>query len=164
MSVTKERMVGRAVRLCMCLCMITFLVAGCSSAPKYKARGGSGSGKKILKAAKSQVGKRYRFGGRSPKTGFDCSGLAWWSHKVNGLNIPRESADQYYSGRKVSRKRLRPGDLVFFQTYKRGPSHVGIYNGKGEFVHSPNSKKRVQITRLSNSYYKKRYLGARRYW
>lgn len=110
------------------------------------------------------MGKKYCFGGRSPKTGFDCSGLAWWSHKQNGITIPRESFAQYRAGKKISRKKLMPGDLLYFQTYKKGASHVGIYDGKDGFVHAPNSRKKVQREKLSNSYYKKRYLGARRFW
>ena len=74
------------------------------------------------------------------------------------------SSDQYRSGKKVSRSKLMAGDLLYFETYKKGASHVGVYDGKGGFIHSPNSKKRVQRTSLKNSYYKKRYLGARRYW
>jgi len=138
--------------------------AGCGTSKGYKGKSDPATGKQILKAAKSQMGKKYRSGGISPKTGFDCSGLAYWSHSKNGINIPRESDDQYSSGKKISRKNLMPGDLVFFETYRRGASHVGIYDGKGGFIHSPNSNKSVERTSLNNSYYKKRYLGARRYW
>jgi uncharacterized protein YceK len=149
---------------------IALIMGGCASVPKVgktKATRGRYSpkvGLKILGSAKSQIGKKYRFGGKSPKTGFDCSGLAWWSHKKNNIKIPRESYSQYRSGKKIKIKDLMPGDLLYFTTYRKGASHVGIYDGRGGFIHSPNSRKKVQRTSLSNSYYKKRYLGARRYW
>ena len=121
-------------------------------------------GKFILKSATSQLGIRYKFGGTSPKIGFDCSGLSWYSHKKNGINIPRIASDQFNSGKHISQKDLLPGDLVFFETYRPGASHVGIYSGDGNFIHSLNRNKNIAIQRLSNNYYKKRYLGARRYW
>ncbi|MDH3972776.1 MAG: C40 family peptidase [Deltaproteobacteria bacterium] len=144
--------------------LMLFFYSACTGATKGVGGSHPQLGKKILKTAKSQIGKKYCFGGRSPKKGFDCSGLAWWSHKMNGINIPRQSWDQYGQGKKISRKNLKPGDLLYFETYKKGASHVGIYDGKGGFIHSPSSGKKVQRTSLSDSYYKKRYLGARRFW
>ena len=156
----------RFVQFILLALSISLLTWGCASSSKggWEASNNPKVGLKILKVAKSQIGKKYCFGGISPKTGFDCSGLAWWSHKKNGINIPRQSSDQYRTGEKVSRKNLMPGDLLYFETYKKGASHVGVYDGKGGFIHSPNSNKKVQRTSLKNSYYKKRYLGARRYW
>ena len=155
----------KAISIILFVFAISLVMVGCVGAPKTS-RGKSSPklGFKILKSAKTQIGKKYCFGGRSPKTGFDCSGLAWWAHRENGINIPRKSNDQYRSGKKISRKNLMPGDLLYFTTYRRGASHVGIYDGKGGFIHSPNNRKKVQRTSLSDSYYKKRYLGARRYW
>lgn len=150
--------------------IMSLIMGGCAGTPKVgkgETTGGRYSPKKgfkILATAKSQIGKNYYFGGTSPKTGFDCSGLAWWSHKKNNINIPRESDRQYSFGKKIKRKDLMPGDLLYFTTYRRGASHVGIYDGRGGFIHSPNSRKKVKRTSLSNSYYKNRYLGARRYW
>ena len=153
------------IQLFICALSISIFTWGCASAPNAGARRSSSKvGLSILITAKTQIGNKYRFGGTSPKTGFDCSGFAWWSHKKNGINIPRMSSDQYRSGKGISIKNLMPGDLLYFETYKKGASHVGIYDGKGGFLHSPNSKRRVQRTRLTNTYYKKRYLGARRYW
>lgn len=154
------------------LCL-SFTITGCGggdnvkpdskhvSSKKYSKKH---KGLKIYKTAKTMLGKEYCFGGKSPKTGFDCSGLAWWSHKTHKITIPRSSKAQFHNGRKIKKSRLQPGDLVFFETYKPGPSHVGIYNGNGHFIHSPNSKDKVKITKMKNSYYKARYLGARRYW
>lgn len=157
---------AKEIKVLILILSISLVALGCASSPKkgWEASNNPRVGANILKTAKSQLGKKYCFGGISPKTGFDCSGLAWWSHKRNNINIPRMSSDQYRSGKKVSRNNLMPGDLLYFETYKKGASHVGVYDGKGGFIHSPNSKKRVQRTSLNNSYYKKRYLGARRHW
>lgn len=144
--------------------LVILSFAACAGVPGGAEKSNFQLGKKILNTARSQIGKKYCFGGKSPKTGFDCSGLAWWSHKVNGINIPRQSWDQYPRGKKISRKDLKEGDLLYFETYKKGASHVGIYDGKGGFIHSPSSGKKVRRTSLKDSYYKKRYLGARRFW
>lgn len=142
--------------------VLLFTITSCGSSKSTKTNKATGA--KILATAKSQLGKKYKFGGVSPKTGFDCSGLAYWSHKANGITIPRMSFDQFKKGKKIKRKALKKGDLVFFTTYKKGASHVGIYTGQNSFVHSPNSNKSVEITSLKNPYWKKRYLGARRYY
>ena len=176
MAMLAERVIIQTGRLVSLLCLLIFFVTGCSSTPKIegtnpylsksilKEEGEPFLGEFILESARSQLGKRYIFGGTSPKNGFDCSGLTWYSHKKNGINIPRISSDQFKGGKQISQKDLRPGDLVFFETYRRGASHVGIYSGDGNFIHSLNRNKKIAIQRLSNNYYKKRYLGARRYW
>ena len=162
------KMADVSLKLFLLLFLVGAVAAGCSSAPRYRSypSGDEDLGRQILDSAESQMGVDYHYGGTSPDTGFDCSGLAWWSHSVNGIDIPRESDSQYYSkkGKKISKSNLMPGDLVYFETYRKGPSHVGIYTGKGSFVHSPNSNKSVQEDEMTNSYYKKRYLGARRFW
>lgn len=151
---------------------VSLLLYGCGGndyadhgqAARYAKNPAKVSGRDILHTAKGQLGLKYLFGGISPRTGFDCSGFVMWVHKSSGINIAREAPDQFRRGKKIKKSNLRAGDIVFFETYKPGPSHVGIYDGKGSFIHSPNSKSRVKYTKLSNSYYKKRYLGARRYW
>lgn len=146
------------------ICLVSLVISGCSGGAKNTHRGTSVGGAGLLEIAEGQLGLQYKYGGISPKTGFDCSGFVMWVHKRAGINIAREASDQFKRGEKVKRNNLRAGDIVFFETYKPGPSHVGIYDGRGSFIHSPNSKSRVKYTKLSNSYYKKRYLGARRYW
>lgn len=136
-------------------------LSACAGAPR---RPPSADALSLVRTAAEQIGRPYRFGGRSPESGFDCSGLAWWVHRRHGIAIPRTAAKQFRGGRRVSRGRLVPGDLVFFSTYKRGASHVGIYSGDGSFIHAPKGGKRVSKTALSNPYWEKRYLGARRYW
>ena len=107
---------------------------------------------------------RYVRGGRDPSTGFDCSGFVRYvfAHAI-GLQLPNNSASQFLAGLKVSRADMQPGDLVFFRTHgKRSISHVGIYISNGRFIHSPSSGKSVEISRLDEGYWAKRFAGAKR--
>ena len=113
----------------------------------------------LVKNALSLVGVPYVFGGTS-RSGFDCSGYTQYVFKGSGISLPRTAASQFNVGSSVSRAQLQSGDLVFFTTYAKGASHVGIYIGGGSFVHASNSG--VRTTSLSDSYYAGRYLGARR--
>jgi cell wall-associated NlpC family hydrolase len=109
------------------------------------------------------LGIRYRRGGSSPESGFDCSGFV--SHVFReglGLMLPRSSKEMSRSGQEVDRDELRPGDLVFFNTMRRAFSHVGIYLGDNQFVHAPRTGGRVRIEDLRQSYWMKRFNGARR--
>ncbi|MFH1724678.1 MAG: C40 family peptidase [Elusimicrobiota bacterium] len=145
--------------LLLCLCL-----AACAGPGKGLSRSQAGRGSALAKTARGQIGRPYKFGGRSPTKGFDCSGLAWWVHRRHGISIPPTAATQYKKGRKVPKKRLAPGDLLFFTTYRRSPSHVGIYTGLRTFIHAPKTGKGVEETKLDNPYWLKRYLGARRYY
>ncbi|MDD3926132.1 MAG: C40 family peptidase [bacterium] len=111
--------------------------------------------------AKRCLGKPYVWGGNG-RRGYDCSGFVKAACSSSGIRLPRSSAEQYRVGTPVSRSGLRPGDRVFFSTYRRGPSHVGIYIGNDKFIHASSSKRRITIDRLSSRYYRTRYLGARR--
>ena len=109
------------------------------------------------------LGIRYRFGGSSPESGFDCSGFV--SHVFReglGLILPRSSKEMSKSGEAISRDELRPGDLVFFNTMRHAFSHVGIYLGDDQFVHAPRTGGRVRIEDLRDRYWMKRFNGARR--
>ncbi|MDP1611434.1 MAG: NlpC/P60 family protein [Sulfuritalea sp.] len=109
------------------------------------------------------LGIRYRRGGSSPEAGFDCSGFV--SHVFReglGLVLPRSSKEMSKAGEEVSRDELRPGDLVFFNTMRRAFSHVGIYLGDNQFVHAPRTGGRVRVEDLNQSYWMKRFNGARR--
>jgi len=109
------------------------------------------------------LGIRYRRGGSSPDAGFDCSGFVGHVfHEGLGLVLPRSSREMSKSGEVVDRDELRPGDLVFFNTMRKAFSHVGIYLGDGQFVHSPRSGGRVRIEDLRDSYWIRRFNGARR--
>ena len=119
---------------------------------------------KIVTTAKQYIGVPYQWGGESPDTGFDCSGLTMVVYQLNGLDLPRSSRQQWKTGKPVKRSQLNRGDLVFFATSGgRRVSHVGIYTGNGKFLHAPRRGRKIQVSSLSNSYYKSRYLGARSY-
>ena len=121
---------------------------------------GSKLASKIIKTAKKYIGVPYKWGGTTPK-GFDCSGYVQYVFNKHGIELPRTSREQYYTGYKVSKSNLQPGDLVFFNTSGKGVSHVGIYIGDGDFIHSASSKG-IVIADLFGNYWSSYYLGARR--
>jgi cell wall-associated NlpC family hydrolase len=109
------------------------------------------------------VGTPYRWGGRHPDVGFDCSGLvAHAFERAWGIELPRSAREQSKAGRPVRLADLRPGDLVFYNTRRRPYSHVGIYLGEGRFVHAPRPGARVRIESMKTSYWRTRFNGARR--
>ncbi|MCS2159223.1 C40 family peptidase [Scandinavium sp. H11S7] len=113
-----------------------------------------------------QIGKPYRWGGTSPRTGFDCSGLVYYAYKdLVKFRIPRTANEMYHlrDARSVNRGELQSGDLVFFRTRGRGTAdHVGVYVGNGKFIQSPRTGRDIQITSLSEDYWANHYVGARR--
>ena len=108
------------------------------------------------------VGKPYRYGGNSPR-GFDCSGLVYYSYRQAGFTVPRSTETQRAHSHKVSLSRLARGDLLFFDQQGRSSSHVGIYLGGNRFVHAPSSGKRVRVDSLSESYWQRHLVDARRF-
>jgi peptidoglycan endopeptidase LytE len=120
------------------------------------------SGTQILNEAKKYLGTPYVNGGASP-AGFDCSGFVYYVLKTLGFSPYRTPADQYKHGYFVDKSSLQPGDIVFFaNTYGSGISHVGIYAGNGQFIHSPNSRSVVSYSDLTSGYWANHYYGARR--
>ncbi|MBM3070888.1 C40 family peptidase [Enterobacter sp. RHBSTW-00994] len=113
-----------------------------------------------------QIGKPYHWGGTSPRTGFDCSGLVYYAYKdLVKFRIPRTANEMYHlrDASPVDRGELESGDLVFFRTQGRGMAdHVGVYVGNGKFIQSPRSGQDIQITSLSEDYWVRHYVGARR--
>lgn len=109
------------------------------------------------------VGVRYRRGGTDPDTGLDCSGFVRHVFQESlGLMLPRSAKDMSQVGEKVDNTELRPGDLVFFNTMRRTFSHVGIYLGNNQFLHSPKPGGEVRVEDMRQSYWVSRYNGARR--
>ena len=119
--------------------------------------------KTLASAALDYLGIKYRYGGNTPSTGFDCSGLVTYAAEQSlGLKLPRRSAELAGVGTSVKRTDLQEGDLVFFNTLGRRFSHVGIYLGDSKFVHAPRSGAVVRVESIDTAYWKKRYNGARR--
>lgn len=117
----------------------------------------------LVSEALSYLGIRYRFGGTSPETGLDCSGLVLNVFRnALGFDLPRTAREMATVGDKIGRQELKPGDLVFFNTMRRTFSHVGIYLGEGKFVHAPSSGGKVRVESMSTRYWAQRFNGARR--
>ena len=113
---------------------------------------------KIINQAKNYMGIPYVWGGSSPKQGFDCSGFIQYVYKQENKVIPRTVSDIWNFASSTNAPTV--GDLVFFETYKAGPSHLGIYVGENSFIHAGTSTG-VTISNLSESYWKNRYIGAK---
>jgi cell wall-associated NlpC family hydrolase len=118
---------------------------------------GSSREARAARAAVGEIGVPYRWGGASPSSGFDSSGLVVWAYAQVGLRgLPHFAGDLWTRGRRVPRAHLRPGDIVFFH----GTSHVGIYLGGGRFVHAPRTGSSVQVSSLRGAYGAGAYSGA----
>src|SRR3990167_1843993 len=117
----------------------------------------------IIQVAKKYLGAPYKFGGNDLATGIDCSGYVKKIFSRFNVYLPRTARDIYYSsGYSIPKKNLDTGDLVFFTTYAKYPSHVGIYIGNDEFIHASSASRKVTIDSINKQYYKKRYIGAKR--
>ncbi len=114
-------------------------------------------------SAMNLIGIHYKYGGNTPQTGLDCSGLVRYVFKeALGIDLPRTAAELSREGAKVSQQDLKPGDLVFYNTLRRSFSHVGIYLGNNKFIHAPRTGAAVRIEDMDISYWKTRFNGARR--
>ncbi|MDD0974543.1 C40 family peptidase [Pseudomonas fontis] len=119
----------------------------------------------VLIQAIGLVGTPYRWGGNTPDSGFDCSGLIGYVYRDSaGIALPRTTREMIVMrAPDIGRDALQSGDLVFFATNGGGQvSHAGIYVGEGRFVHAPSSGGTVRLDYLSNSYWQKAYLNAKR--
>lgn len=116
----------------------------------------------LQKSAYSFLGARYRFGGNSPDA-LDCSSFTQQVFRLQDIKLPRTAREQFQVGSEVSQGDLRRGDLVFFRTYARYASHVGIYLGNRKMIHASSRDRRVVISSMDTPYYLSRYLGARRF-
>jgi cell wall-associated NlpC family hydrolase len=144
--------------------LISILLFGACSSTKHDARTADGDAKRLVSYAQSLVGIRYKYGGSSPDTGFDCSGFVGHVFRhTTGISLPRSSEEISRRGQAISIDDLRIGDLVFFNTLHRKFSHVGIYLGGDRFIHAPSSNTgSVRTDNMRDDYWKKHYDGAQR--
>lgn len=125
--------------------------------------GWSSSAQEILINALSLTGIKYKYGGNSPETGFDCSGFVRYVfQQAANLTLPHGARALSQLGQTVPVDQLKPGDLVFFNTLKSAFSHVGIYLGNNRFIHAPSSGGGIHVVNMSDEYWSKRFNGARR--
>ena len=159
---------ARLPALAVVLCML----AGCAGTSRHApgtaystpAPAAIGQDKRsdVVIMALAQLGIRYRYGGASPSTGFDCSGLVdYVFDTAAGTPLPHSTESIAQIGRPIARHDLSPGDLVFFNTLHRPYSHMGIYLGDGRFINAPSSGGVVRIDTLHDRYYARRFDGAR---
>jgi cell wall-associated NlpC family hydrolase len=117
----------------------------------------------LASAALDLIGIRYKWGGNTPETGLDCSGLVRYVfQQVTGVTLPRTAKDISRLGTDVAIADLQPGDLVFFNTRRFAFSHVGIYLGNNQFVHAPRRGREVEVATLDSGFWQRRFDGARR--
>nr|WP_311530722.1 C40 family peptidase [uncultured Ralstonia sp.] len=165
------RLAGAALLALVCL------LPACSSTPTrstasrdtgLRARGApindpSAGLEEISIEAMALVGTPYRYGGNTPDTGFDCSGLVRYVvQRAASVNLPRTAAEMGRRGASLERRDVASGDLVFFNTTGQPNSHVGIYVGQNRFVHAPATGGTVRLEDMTKSYWASRYMGARR--
>lgn len=113
--------------------------------------------------AMSVIDAQYKYGGNTPQTGIDCSGLVRYVYrKAWGAELPRTSAAISEASESIKTEELQPGDLVFYNTQKRKFSHVGIYLGDNKFVHAPSRGGKVRVEDMGGNYWQVRFNGARR--
>jgi cell wall-associated NlpC family hydrolase len=157
---------------CRLLLILPLLLAGCGSVPPQ-----SGIGESIRSASGREKANEvvlfslgllnigYRFGGKNPEAGLDCSGMVSYVFRESvNLSLQGSAADLAKRGRAVDVAYIQPGDLVFFNTLNRPHSHVGIYIGEGRFIHAPSSKGKVRIDSLASGWFAQRFEEARNYF
>ena len=123
---------------------------------------GAFDGYAVTGTALSLRGAPYRNGGTDPAAGFDCSGFTQYVFSQHGVVLPREVRDQFRLGKSVQADEIVAGDLLFFTTTDPGASHVAIALDNDQFIHAPSSTGVVRVERLTSTYWRQRYLGARR--
>jgi murein DD-endopeptidase len=143
----------------------TAMLAGCAGSPQIPeqttVRASNEVAAKAIGYAREMLGRPYKFAGDTPE-GFDCSGLVKYSYGRAGIPLPRDTQSQQRMSVLVSAHGLREGDLLFFDQEGKKKSHVGMYLGKGRFIHAPSSGGRVRIDSISAEFWKKHFVEARR--
>ena len=159
---SRELGLGRAEALKQERIIEQYLVVSPDTFPS--GRGGAALRRAVVLSASSFLGRPYRWGGSSSETGLDCSGLTMAAYRLNGLALPRASAEQFAFGEPVSPGGLQVADLVFFgDEGATKPTHVGLYLGESRFIHAPRHGGVVRIDALANGHYQRRFLGGRSY-
>ncbi|RJF98891.1 C40 family peptidase [Noviherbaspirillum saxi] len=161
--------------LCKALIVATLSAATCGTAlaiepapgeaqgPMAKLQGLTSRASELALQAMSMIGIRYKYGGTAPENGLDCSGLVRYVFRqALGTELPRTSEEISRVGQTIDTADLQPGDLVFYNTLRRGFSHVGIYLGDNKFIHAPSAGGQVRIESMNINYWKSRFNGARR--
>jgi len=162
------------------LLLVAALLAGCSQTPTRQASypgkpyaGATASrnwfalpsddhAQELVLYALGLLDTGYRFGGKNPEAGLDCSGMvSYIVEQVSGRKLPYNAAGIAERTRPIASHAIQPGDLVFFNTLGRSYSHMGIYLGDGRFIHAPNSRGKVRVDRMDSRYYAERFEGAR---
>ena len=154
--------------------MLAFAISGCAGNASLHSDAASSrgddsarivttphTGTRIAGQALAMVGAPYRYGGASPNTGFDCSGLVYYAFQESGISVPRTSREQYRSARKIALRDALEGDILFFEDEEK-LSHIGIYLGDGRFVHAPASGRSVSVADLDSAYYQRHLIGVGR--
>ncbi|CAH1206753.1 hypothetical protein PAECIP111893_02602 [Paenibacillus plantiphilus] len=157
-----KQLVRKVIHVGLCAA-IGMTALGFGAAPKAAAATAT-KAEKVIKTGKSYIGVKYRYGAQAGiTTAFDCSSYTQYIFKKNGIELPRTSKQQATKGVKVSKSSLKKGDLVFFKGSSSSSSigHVGVYAGNNKFLHSSSSNG-VKLSSLSSSYWKKKYVTARR--
>jgi cell wall-associated NlpC family hydrolase len=159
------RRIGILVLACLCSITRPAVANEDAGSPSFSIAGAAGQylaqAHELMVQALSLMGIRYRYGGDSPTTGFDCSGFVRYVYNQVGTVLPRSASAISQLGRTIDRNELQPGDLVFFNTLRRPFSHVGIYLGEHRFIHSPSRGGTVEIVNMTERYWERRYNGAR---
>jgi cell wall-associated NlpC family hydrolase len=152
------------MRPALLACLIALSTSTAAAPARAWHDGATSDRERPLVHALQTVGVKYRLGGRSPETGFDCSGLiAHVFERAWGVLLPAHTSALRKVGAPVTKlKELEPGDLVFYNTRNRPFSHVGIYLGDGRFLHAPRPGAHVRVENAFTPYWRKRFDGARR--
>ncbi len=144
---------------------ITCCLFGCAtSLPHTSSSADKNADQKVVNYAKQLIGTPYRYGGKTPQSGFDCSGFVAHVYQKAGITLSGNATDMATQGKTISQSALRPGDLVFFNTSQRPISHVGIYVGDGQFIHAPSTGSAIRISNMRNTYFARHFVMARTYF
>jgi cell wall-associated NlpC family hydrolase len=155
----------RRTRSLLLAIVATLILGACGTMSPPRSSTGTAEGNEVAMYAMGLIGTGYRFGGKNPQAGLDCSGMVSYVYReAIGLKVTGSAADMARQGREIDKDEVQPGDLVFFDTQNRSFSHVGIYIGNGRFIHAPSTNGKVRIAKMNNVYFAKRFEMARSFF